>query len=160
MYKKFLSVALASSLLFAERATAQSEIYPQHFDLSEVTLLNGPMKTMMETNDELLLKYDADRLMTPFIRQAGLSKNPSSKYNGWEEKHPNFPNWGGDAGFDLSGHVGGHYVSALALAYAATNDANMKARMKEKLDYCLNIMKDCQDAYKDDTKGLKGFIGG
>ncbi len=150
MYKKFLSVALASSLLFAERATAQSEIYPQHFDLSEVTLLNGPMKTMMETNDELLLKYDADRLMTPFIRQAGLSKNPSSKYNGWEEKHPNFPNWGGDAGFDLSGHVGGHYVSALALAYAATNDANMKARMKEKLDYCLNIMKDCQDAYKDD----------
>ena len=54
MYKKFLSVALASSLLFAERATAQSEIYPQHFDLSEVTLLNGPMKTMMETNDGVL----------------------------------------------------------------------------------------------------------
>ena len=160
MYKKILSVALVSSLLCAQRATAQSEIYPQHFDLSEVTLLDGPMKTMMETNDELLLKYDADRLMTPFIRQAGLSKNPSSKYNGWEEKHPNFPNWGGDAGFDLSGHVGGHYVSALALAYAATNDASMKARMKEKLDYCLNIMKDCQDAYKDDTKGLKGFIGG
>ena len=147
MYKKILSVALVSSLLCAQRAAAQSEIYPQHFDLSEVTLLDGPMKTMMETNDELLLKYDADRLMTPFIRQAGLSKNPSSKYNGWEEKHPNFPNWGGDAGFDLSGHVGGHYVSALALAYAATNDASMKARMKEKLDYCLNIMKDCQDKH-------------
>ncbi len=160
MNKKLLSVTLASSLLFATGAYAQSEIYPQHFDLSEVTLLDGPMKTMMEVNDELLLKYDNDRLMTPFIRQAGLSKDPSSKYYGWEEKHPNFRNWGGDAGFDLSGHVGGHYVSALALAYAATNDADMKAKMKERLDYCLNIMKDCQDAYKDDTKGLKGFIGG
>ena len=162
MLKKILSITLATTALtfHSSPVAAQSEIYPQHFDLEEVTLLNGPMKTMMETNDKLLLEYDADRLMTPFIRQAGLSKDASSKYYGWEEKHPNFPNWGGDAGFDLSGHVGGHYVSALALAYAASHDANMKAQMKEKLDYCLNIMKDCQDAYKDDTQGLKGFIGG
>ena len=73
MNKKLLSITLAASLLFATEAKAQSEIYPQHFDLSEVTLLDGPMKTMMDINDELLLKYDADRLMTPFIRQAGLS---------------------------------------------------------------------------------------
>ena len=162
MMKKILSITVATTVLalHSSPAAAQSEIYPQHFDLQEVTLLKGPMKTMMETNDRLLLEYDADRLMTPFIRQAGLSKDSSSKYYGWEEKHPNFPNWGGDAGFDLSGHVGGHYISALALAYAASNDAGTKAKMKEKLDYCLAIMKDCQDAYKDDTKGLKGFIGG
>ena len=162
MLKKILSITVATTALalHSSPAAAQSEIYPQHFDLQEVTLLEGPMKTMMETNDRLLLEYDADRLMTPFIRQAGLSKDTSSKYYGWEEKHPNFPNWGGDAGFDLSGHVGGHYISALALAYAASNDAGTKAKMKEKLDYCLAIMKDCQDAYKDDTKGLKGFIGG
>ncbi|MBO4215359.1 MAG: glycoside hydrolase family 127 protein [Bacteroidaceae bacterium] len=162
MFKTSLFTTLAATAftLCVQDAAAQSEIYPQHFNLSEVTLLNGPMKTMMETNDKLLLEYDADRLMTPFIRQAGLSKNPSSKYNGWEEKHPNFPNWGGDAGFDLSGHVGGHYVSALALAYASTNDASVKAKMLERLNYCLNIMKDCQDAYVNDTKGLKGFIGG
>ena len=162
MMKKILSITVATTVLalHSSPAAAQSEIYPQHFDLQEVTLLEGPMKPMMETNDRLLLEYDADRLMTPFIRQAGLSKDSSSKYYGWEEKHPNFPNWGGDAGFDLSGHVGGHYISALALAYAASNDAGTKAKMKEKLDYCLAIMKDCQDAYKDDTKGLKGFIGG
>ena len=160
MYKNLFSITLAASLVWATGAKAQSEIYPQHFNLNEVTLLDGPMKTMMDINDELLLKYDADRLMSPFIRQAGLSKKAESKYNGWETAHPNFPNWGGDAGFDLSGHVGGHYLSALALAYAATNDESMKSKMKEKLDYCLNIMKDCQDAYKNDTKGLKGFIGG
>lgn len=159
MYKKLLSIGLASSLLFSAEANAQSEIYPQHFDLSEVTLLDGPMKTMMETNDELLLKYDADRLMTPFIRQAGLSKDRTSKYYGWETKHPSFGNWG-QPDWSLEGHIGGHYVTALALAYAATNDADIKARLKERLDYCLAIMKDCQDAYKDNTQGLKGFIGG
>ena len=159
MFKKILSIAVVSSFLFAGNAAAQSEIYPQHFNLEEVTLLDGPMKTMMEINDELLLKYDVDRLMTPFIRQAGLTKNSSSKYYNWEQKHPSFSNWG-LSDWSLEGHVGGHYVTALALAYAATNDADMKAKMQERLDYCLNIMKDCQDAYKNDTKGMKGFIGG
>ena len=161
MFKKLLSITLATAAFTfcPNNAAAQSEIYPQHFDLSEVTLLDGPMKTMMEINDELLLKYDADRLMTPFIRQAGLSQNASSKYYGWETQHPSFSNWG-LSDWSLEGHVGGHYITALSLAYAATSDANMKARMKEKLDYCLAIMKDCQDAYKDDTQGMKGFIGG
>jgi len=161
MFKNLLSmtVAAAALTLSVNPAAAQSEIYPQHFNLSEVTLLDGPMKTMMEINDELLLKYDADRLMTPFIRQAGLTKDSSSKYYEWEKAHPSFSNWGLDS-WSLEGHVGGHYVTALALAYAATNDADMKAKMKERLDYCLAIMKDCQDAYKDDTKGMRGFIGG
>ena len=94
MYKRFLSAALVAALFCPTSTMAQSEIYPQHFNLSEVVLLDGPMKTMMETNDELLLKYDADRLMTPFIRQAGLSKDATSKYNGWETAHPSFANWG------------------------------------------------------------------
>ena len=159
--KKLLSITAAATALMLPLtpAAAQNEIYPQHFNLEEVTLLDGPMKTMMEINDKLLLEYDADRLMTPFIRQAGLSKDAASKYNGWEEKHPSFSNWG-LSDWSLEGHVGGHYVSALALAYAASHDAGTKAKMLERLNYCLNIMKDCQDAYKNDTKGMKGFIGG
>ncbi len=161
MLKKTLSITMAMTALTfgANQAIAQSEIYPQHFDLHEVTLLDGPMKTMMEINDELLLKYDADRLMTPFIRQAGLTTKTSSKYYGWEKKHPSFSNWG-QPDWSLEGHVGGHYVSALALAYAASHDAGMQAKMLERLNYCLDIMKDCQDAYANDTKGMKGFIGG
>ena len=140
-------------------ANAQSQLYPQHFDLSEVTLLDSPLKTAMDTNNKLLLQYDADRLMAPFIRQAGLHTKSSSKYYGWLNQHPSFPNWGLDS-WSLEGHVGGHYLTALALGYAATTDANMKAKLKERLDYCLAILKDCQDAYASDTKGLKGFIGG
>ena len=153
------AASLAAALAAATPASAQSELYPQHFNLEEVTLLDGPMKTMMETNNRLLLDYDADRLMTPFIRQAGLTTDSSSKYYQWDKKKPSFPNWG-QPDWSLEGHVGGHYLTALALAYASTTDADMKSKLKARLDYCLGIMKDCQDAYAFDTQGLKGFIGG
>ena len=143
-------------------ATAQSELYPKHFDLEQVELLDGPMKTAMELNIKVLMQYDADRLLTPFVRQAGLSQttDAASPYYQWEQKHPNFKNWGGDAGFDLSGHVGGHYVSALALAYAASHEPQVRAQLKERLDYVLGVLKDCQQQYDQDTEGMYGFIGG
>lgn len=141
---------------------AQSELYPKHFDLEEVTLLDGPMKTAMELNFQMLMQYDVDRLLTPYVRQSGLAAttDSTSPYYRWLTKHPNFGNWGGDAGFDLSGHVGGHYLTSLALAYAACHEEEMKAKLKERMDYMLDVMKDCQDAYDQNTEGLYGFIGG
>ena len=148
--------------LALQTANAQTELYPKHFDLEQVTLLDGPMKTAMDLNIKMLMQYDVDRLLTPYIRQAGLAEttDANSPYYQWLTKHPNFKNWGGDAGFDLSGHVGGHYLSALALAYAACHDEGVRATLKERMDYMLKVMKDCQDAYDKNTEGLYGFIGG
>ena len=142
-------------------AHAQSELYPKHFDLEQVTLLNGPMKKAMDLNIEVLLKYDVNRLLTPYVRQAGLAAitDITSPYFQWLTKHPNFNNWG-DASFDLSGHVGGHYLSALALAYAACHDTAKKAQLKERLDYMIGVMKDCQEQFDEHHDGLYGFIGG
>ena len=142
-------------------AQAQKVLYPRHFDLSEVILADGPMKTAMELNCAVLMQYDVDRLLTPFVRQAGLGSttDTSSRYYQWLTKHPNFPNWG-SSDFDLSGHVGGHYLTALALAYAASSDEAMKTQLKERMDYMLEVMKDCQDQYDGNTTGLYGFIGG
>ena len=75
---------------------AQSELYPHLFDLEEVTLTEGMFKTALDLNNETLLEYDVDRLLTPYFRQAGIS--------GWEALHPNFPNWASD-NFRLDGHV-------------------------------------------------------
>ena len=152
--KRILSFLLSTTMALA--ALAQSELYPEHFNLEEVKLLDGPMKEALHGNAQLLLQYDADRLMTPFIRQAGLS---SGKYRGWVTRHPSFSNWG-LADWSLEGHVGGHYLSALALAYAAEDDADLRQQLKERLDYCVDILKDCQDAFADNTVGLRGFIGG
>ncbi len=155
IYKLFLTVTVMLSPLFAY---GQSEIYPQHFDLEEVTLLDSPFKTAMQTNNKLLLQYDVDRLLTPFIREAKLT-GKEGKYKYWLSQHPSFSNWGLDS-WSLEGHVGGHYLTALALAYAAATDETTKTKMKERLDYMLEILKDCQDAYTGNTAGMEGFIGG
>lgn len=162
MKKTILSVCFVVGAMGS--ANAQSVLYPQHFDLNEVTLADGPLRTSMLTNAQLLLQYDAARLMTPFVRQAGLSatSDSNSPYYQWETKHPSFSNWGLPS-WSLEGHVGGHYLTALALAHAALNtpaDAPLRAQIKERLDYCLAIMKDCQEAYDTNTAGLYGFIGG
>ncbi|MCQ2222383.1 MAG: glycoside hydrolase family 127 protein [Bacteroidaceae bacterium] len=147
--------------LCATGVTAQSELYPQHFDLEEVCLLDGPLKTSQDLNIKHLMSYDVDRLLTPFVRLAGLSTttDTKSRYYRWETKHPNHQNWGGN-GFDLSGHVGGHYMTAMALAYAACHDEATKAKIRQRIDYIISVVKDCQDAYNDDKTGLYGFIGG
>lgn len=135
---------------------AQSKLYPQHFDLTEIRLLDSPFKAAQDGNAHLLLDYDADRLMTPFVRQAGLT---SGRYADWVSRHPSFSNWG-LSDWSLEGHVGGHYLTALAMAWAAVDDDALRQQLKQRLDYCVDILKDCQDAFSADTKGLKGFIGG
>ena len=76
-------------------SNAQSILYPKHFDLEEVTLLDGPMKTAMELNFQTLLNYDVDRLLTPYVRQSGLSNttDKQSPYYQWASKHPSFTTW-------------------------------------------------------------------
>ena len=156
--RHFLTAILALAFTTSQ---AQSELYPKHFDLEQVTLLDGPMKNAMDLNIQTLMKYDVDRLLTPYVRQSGLAstQDATSRYYKWESKHPSFSNWG-DNSFNLDGHVGGHYLSALALAYAACHDTNTQAKLKERMDYMVEVMKDCQDQYDNNTEGLKGFIGG
>ena len=64
-------------LLFATALTltslcswAQSELYPQHFDLEEVNLLDGPLKRAQDLNIKFLMSYDVDRLLSPFLHDS------------------------------------------------------------------------------------------
>ena len=156
--KKSIVISLVLLTISVQSSKGQSQIYPEHFDLSEVRLLDSPFKTSLATNAKLLMSYDVDRLLCPFIREAGLS-NKTGKYKGWTSTHPSFSNWGLDS-WSLEGHVGGHYLTALAMTYAATDDATMKSRIKTRLEYMLEVLKDCQDAYDGSTDGMEGFIGG
>ena len=87
----FLSLLLAA---VAIGATAQNRLYGNEFPLGDVTLLDGPLKHARDLNVKTLLKYDCDRLLAPFRKEAGL-----------EPKAKTYPNWDG-----LDGHVGGHYL--------------------------------------------------
>src|SRR6476469_5259832 len=105
---------------------AQDKLYRNEFPLSDVVLLDGPFKHALDLNIQTLLKYDVDRLLAGYRKEAGLPSKATS-----------YPNWDG-----LDGHVGGHYLSALAIHYAATNNAECKKRM----EYMIAELKACQDA--------------
>ena len=153
-HKRKLTFTLFSAYLLcasSPAADAQSRLYPRLFDLQEVTLNEGVFKQAMELNDKTLLEYDVDRLLTPYCRQAGFTE--------WEQQHPNFQNWG-SGNFRLDGHVGGHYLSALALAYAASKDEDMRDKLKARMDYMVDKMDECQRVFDNHTDGLYGYIGG
>ncbi len=105
---------------------SQDKLYPDEFPLGDVTLLEGPFKHARDLNIEVLLKYDVDRLLAPYRKEAGLPKKAEC-----------YPNWEG-----LDGHVGGHYLSAMAMNYAATGIEDCRKRM----EYMLSELKECQEA--------------
>ena len=139
MRKKSLVVA-ATVLLTTFFVTAQEKLYPNEFPLSDVKLLDGPFKHAMDLNVSHLLKYNTDRLLYCYRADAGLSTKGVSNYSNW-------------AGLD--GHVGGHYLSALAIHYASTGDAQCKQRM----DYMIDELKKCQDANAKDADFV-GYVSG
>ena len=133
--------AFTCCFLFTITVQAQDKLYPNEFPLNDVKLLDGPFKHARDLNIEVLLKYDVDRLLAPYRKEAGLP-----------EKAKSYPNWDG-----LDGHVGGHYLSAMAINYAATGNAECKKRM----DYMISELKACQDAnaLKYSDWGV-GYVGG
>ena len=118
----FLSLLLAA---VAIGATAQNRLYGNEFPLGDVTLLDGPLKHARDLNVKTLLKYDCDRLLAPFRKEAGL-----------EPKAKTYPNWDG-----LDGHVGGHYLTAMAIN-AATGDEECRRRM----EYMISEIAECAAA--------------
>lgn len=128
-------------LLIVSKVQSQEKLYPNEFPLEDVTLLDSPFKHARDLNIEVILKYDVDRLMAPYRKEAGLKPKAAS-----------YPNWEG-----LDGHVGGHYLSAMAMNYAATGNEECKKRM----DYIISEVKECQEANAINNKewGV-GYAGG
>lgn len=121
-------------------ATAQDKLYADEFPLRDVTLLDGPLKHAADLNVHVLLRYDIDRLLAPFRKEAGLP-----------EIAPLFPNWAG-----LDGHVGGHYLSALSF-YAAMGNKECEDRML----YMIAELKKCAEAAEKNYPDWgKGYLGG
>lgn len=103
--------------------------------IKDVTLLPSPFLQAQTTNQQYLMSLDTEKLLAPFRREAGLPFKET--YGNWEST-------------GLDGHMGGHYVSALALMYASTRDRDVL----DRLNYVIAELKKCQD------KIGTGYIGG
>ena len=111
-------------MLVAGHAQAQDRLYTDEFPLGDVTLLDGPLKKARDLNISVLMKYDNDRLLAPYLKEAGLTPKGKS-----------YPNWDG-----LDGHVGGHYLTALAI-----NAATGSKECQQRLDYWISELQACAD---------------
>ncbi|WP_033150308.1 beta-L-arabinofuranosidase domain-containing protein [Prevotella sp. RM4] len=126
--------------LAASSSQAQDRLYANEFPLGDVTLLNGPLKHARDLNIETLLKYDNDRLLAPYLKEAGLTPKGQS-----------YPNWDG-----LDGHVGGHYLTAMAI-----NAATGSQECRERMEYWISELQACADANaKNHPDWGRGYVGG
>ena len=105
--------------------------------LGDVRITGGPFLHAQEMDRRWLLSMDPDRFLSGFRSEAGI-ETLVPRYGGWENS-------------GASGHAFGHYLSAMAMMYAATGDE----AVLEKIDYCVDALAECQE--KEGTGLLAGF---
>ena len=105
--------------------------------LNHVRLTGGPLKAAQDADAKYLLELEPDRMLA-FLRQRAGLKPKATGYGGWD-----------GPGRNLTGHIAGHYLSAVSLMWAATGDV----RFKERADYIVEQLKEIQSAQGD------GYIG-
>lgn len=107
----------------------------QAFSRDSVRLQSSPFAHAQQVNIDYLLAMETDKLLAPYLREAGLP-TAQQPYGNWESS-------------GLDGHIGGHYLSALSLAYAASGDE----RLLSRLDYMLAQLRQAQ-------LQQNGYLGG
>lgn len=127
-----LTVSVMTSCTRSEQVPEQI----QSFNLSDIRLLDSDFRHAQEMDMRYILGIDPDRLLAPYLKEAGLTPK-ADNYTNWENT-------------GLDGHVGGHYLSALSYMYASTGNDEIKRR----LDYFISELKRCADAYGN------GYISG
>ncbi|MFD1185119.1 beta-L-arabinofuranosidase domain-containing protein [Pontibacter rugosus] len=126
----FLILLLFPAIGFAQER--QLEAFP----LAAVKLKDSPFKQAQQTDMEYILALDPDRLLAPYLREAGI-KPKAESYGNWENT-------------GLDGHIGGHYLTALSLMYSATGNPELLQR----LNYMVDQLAACQQ------QNGNGYIGG
>lgn len=127
---------LFCTVFIALSATAALPTRVETFPISSVRLGDSQFLKNQQADIHYLLGLDADRLLAPYLKGAGLTPK-AENYTNWENT-------------GLDGHIGGHYLSALSYMYAATGNKEVEARM----DYFLSELRRCQEASGD------GYLSG
>lgn len=128
LLKLKVTLLLALTVQVGYSGSLKVEKKAVYFPVEFVRITSGPFKTAQEKGIEYLLAVEPDRLLAPYYKGAGL-KPKAENYTNWENS-------------GLDGHIGGHYLSALAYMYAATGNV----AIGQRLDYMLKELKICQDA--------------
>ncbi|MCP9199121.1 glycoside hydrolase family 127 protein [Gramella sp. GC03-9] len=127
---------ILSCLVLSGVSTFGQSAKVRTFHLKDVRLTDSPFRQAMLTDLDYILDLDPDRLLSPYLQAAGL-----------QPKAENYPNW---ESMGLDGHIGGHYLTALAQMYASTGSEEAFQR----LTYMLDELEKAQQANGN------GYLGG
>lgn len=125
-----LLVGLASTFMFGQQTKLET------FKLQDVSLEEGPFRNAMLVDLDYILELNPDKLLAPFLREAGLDSKAES-YTNWENS-------------GLDGHIGGHYLTALAQMQASAGSK----KADSLLNYSIDELERVQQANGN------GYIGG
>jgi len=143
-----------------------NESLKSHFNLNDagthnVTLLDEFLLNAEKRDVEFLLGIDPKgyapqqklnpyRFLAHFYTTAGLSRpeNAIVYEDSWERSKDN----------NFRGHMFGHYMSALALAYIGSKDGQIKAQLIQNIHICVTELKKCQDAFAEKYSDRAGYI--
>lgn len=136
-FMQWSALAMAAGFLkFPTEAAASTPGRVTAVPLQAVRLKPSLFLDSLVTNRRYLFELEPDRLLHNFLQYVGLPPK-GAVYGGWE-------------GDTIAGHTLGHYLSALALLYAQTGDAEAKRR----IDYIVAELARAQAQDKD------GYVGG
>lgn len=105
----------------------------------------GAFRAAQDRNLAYLLTVNDDQMLYNFRFAAGLDTGGAPEMNGWDAPDS-----------QIRGHTTGHYLSALALCYEATGNAEIA----RKAAYLISSLRECQEKFSA-TEGFQpGFLSG
>lgn len=138
LFLVFHCFAFAEAQDSAVKAFEEKILQARPLPLTKVRLMGGPLKRAQDVTAEYLLQLEPDRMLAGYHIRAGL-KPKAEGYGGWDAVDSR----------QLTGHIAGHYLSAISLMYAATGNEEFKRRA----DYIVTEFKEVQDKRGD------GYLG-
>ncbi len=116
------------------------------FPLKSVRLTgNSMIKTAQDQQLKFLLSVNDDQMLYNFRKAADIDTKGAPAMIGWDSPDSL-----------LKGHTTGHYLSALALCYAATGNRSIL----KKSTYMIDALNEVQLAFENDPNYHYGFISG
>jgi len=130
------------------------------FDKAAVEVTDTYYDEALELDAENLLKLDADRLLAGFRETAAYAAGMDADAR--KEFMKNKTRYGGNWENSLiGGHTLGHYLSAVAQGVVNPGlSKERQAELKERMDYIVDALAECQDMAKGSKVCKEGYIFG
>lgn len=127
--------------IFQEKTAKVNSFEATKVRLTENTLF----KMAQDRRLTFLLSVNDDQMLYNFRKASGLDTKGAPEMIGWDSPDSL-----------LRGHTTGHYISSLALCYAATDNKTIF----KKLTYMINELNKIQSAFEADESYGYGFLSG